>query len=139
MKPTPEQLDRRERCLAFLRKLPRKRFNFNVIVLHGTACGTVGCAIGWAPAYAPEVAEWDKDTCGEVKVAGVDPDDEWWNKIPAALFGLEPRFAENLFCPDERNQFPLSYKIPHANCNSTPKQVAKRLAAGFKYHDERLV
>lgn len=110
---------RLRKLIAFLRQLPRKRFNFDTI-RYGHGCGTVGCAIGWTPEALPSLVKNDS-LLGPVLRKG----NGYFRDIAAELTGLGPHLASCLFCPGE--QAIADSRLPNLPATATPKQVARML------------
>lgn len=103
---------------AFLRKLPRKRFDYGAWVGEGwrgaqdLSCGTTGCALGWAatmPIFRRlglhlEVSS-GVPTCGGRSGTGAGE----------AIFALSDADAMNLFYPSDNE------------ANATPTYVARKI------------
>jgi len=141
----------------FLEELPRKLFDFGTIahaekgltpkqaLKAGPKCGTVGCAMGWAPVVFPRLLKY-------TKVNEVHPDEIWntedlkqlyielrdpsliksaydrnsYTIIASIVFDISQDEALALFTPDihDWNVPALNETLPE---NATPKQVAKRI------------
>jgi hypothetical protein len=131
--PLPKVGERRLlKLIAFLEKLPRKKFNFEKVVSEANeehTCATVACAIGWTPALFPKLVMWDKPglkNAGSTRWRGLDSD---MGEVAERLFGVSSEKASNLFCPANRNwdQKHVHPSLPSLRSNATPKQVAKML------------
>lgn len=129
---------RMETMISQLRRLPPEKFDFSFVVKHGTPrCGTIGCAMGWSPAFFPELVEWNgKDDCAWGQ-AGLSINGEALNygKAAVRLFGLEEQMALNLFSPaegtyddeDELESNKIHESLPSLGEDATPIQVADML------------
>ncbi len=138
---------------AFLRELPRQKFDFGTFFEQGDKaplealaagahrCGTVGCAIGWMPAIWPKLVRWSTETRYDnddlsYQVAGVpELRDGSANGFYLAqvFFGIGYIAAHVLFDPEW--SYGYSTKNPLSS-NATPKQVAKHIERYVKrnYH-----
>ena len=119
---------RLQKLIAFLRQLPRKRFDFEVI-RYGTDCGAVACAIGWTPQALPRLAKID--ACGspilrKTKLAENEQYQlEQFREIAMEVTGLDRNTAPSLFCP--RQQSMVDERLSDLPFTATPKQVARML------------
>lgn len=122
----------------FLDTLPRAKFAFDVIAVEGgkpmrealkagkTRCGTVGCALGWAPAVFPRQLRWQR-VADDSKALAICPrgkpyDVNWgqWNTTvgtASRFFGLSNWEVNGLFHPMESG----------LGGDATPKQVARHI------------
>jgi hypothetical protein len=132
---------RRLRKLAtFLRKLPRKRFNFAIIRNEPPKCGAVGCAIGYTPNVFPSVfrsfvipPSWTCEWTHGVGFRGeLNPD---FIKVAEWVSGLEGFTASALFEPG--NQGLVDRRLPFLRKSATPKQVAAMLEKFIKLQTEK--
>ncbi len=125
---------------AFLRKLPRQKFDFCTFVSQGGLpplealakgkhrCGTVACAIGWMPAVFPRLTEYQLSSdeadaeavC--VKTPGI-VDYVTGFAVAREVFGIDELDSHFLFDPgwisDDDRAAP--------GANATPKQVARHI------------
>lgn len=67
---TKIQEDRVKRFIKFLKKLPKKKFDFISVVtefdeVDGNICGTVCCAVGWLPSFDSDKFKWHVDVFNE--------------------------------------------------------------------------
>lgn len=117
---------------AFLRKLPRKRFDYctwtgdNWKGAQDLSCGTTACALGWA-ATMPTFRRLGLylNVYGTPELPGARGR-EWWESpaIVAAsrLFSITTNQAGMLFAPDEDEE------------DATPKYVARKIERFVKEH-----
>lgn len=103
---------------AFLRKLPRKRFNYAMWAgedFTEKSCGTVGCALGWA-ASMPKFRRLGL----RIDATGIPVYGPTLDNIGASagmeIFGLDFSEAAYLFHPGDE-----------AEENATPKYVARKI------------
>jgi len=134
--PLPAVGKRRLRKLiAFLRALPRAKWDFNSVVKkwkeNGHACGTVCCAIGWVPKIFPKLARWAIDKTYGSPTVWVEPTDEskrsWlyeFRGTHVAVFRI-PEDHSDLFIPGRQRL--VHSTLPHCGMRATAKQVAKML------------
>jgi len=136
-----------EKMIEGLRKLPPERFDFSKIVKHGTPCGTIGCAMGWAPAFFPKEIEWSGNNCANIsEPAGLimDGDLVQYHEAAARLFGLSEAMAMQLFSPVENDdgededylEHSLHPYLPVCLENATPGEVAKLLKEFLELVDD---
>lgn len=108
---------------AFLRKLPRKRFDYTRWVgpdwkgSQDLSCGTTGCALGWAaamPAFQKLGLRFGSEGTPTLTT---DIWSEGWGPYTAVrkLFALQCGEAWHLFAPSDRER------------NATPKYVARKI------------
>lgn len=132
MKPIHKR--RLRKLIAFLRRLPRKRFNFGV-VRNETSCGAVACAIGWMPNVFPRV----------FKPVSAIPCIHWTHEVTFRgekytffydiaewLTGLER--ARNLFYPS--CQKIVDDRLPNLPKTASPKQVAAMLEKFIRIQEQ---
>lgn len=126
---------RLEKLAKFLDTLPRKRFDFRDVCRPSveatrkgmrktlaTDCGSVGCAMGWAPTVFPGLIQ-GHTASQRFKIAGRI--DMVYGSAAAELFGIDDHgVAWNLFSPGG-----FVPGVPTCYSRATPKQVAKRLRA----------
>ncbi len=118
----------------FLDKLPRSKFDFVREVTKTDekhTCGTVCCAIGWAPAVFPRLIKWNPN-----KLNGSDDWIGWyldktgeiesWSNAITRLFGV----PYELFLPN--HQTSEEQKLDNCGYHATPKQVSKMLRRYLK-------
>lgn len=120
--------DRRlKKLIAFLRELPRRKFDFTQEVsetkTNGHTCATVACAIGWTPVVFPRCVKWKFSDDKYRWFMGFELRGE-----TASYFGV----AEDLFgVPHEHNIFfpgeQLQAGVRECGDYATPKQVARML------------
>jgi len=145
----------------FLDELPRKLFDFGTVATvgeegltpaqalkAGPKCGTVGCAMGWAPVVFPRILKyakvnevypnetWYDEDLKQLYIAlrdesGLDPGTESYRKndyslIASKVFDIPESEAQALFTPGDTDwEIPaLMNELPET---ATPKQVAKRI------------
>ena len=103
---------------AFLRKLPRKRFNYAMWSDDDhteKSCGTTGCALGWA-ASMPRFRRLGLHIDGTgIPVCGNPFDGNIGASAGAEIFGISYGEACELFHPNEDEE------------NATPKYVARKI------------
>lgn len=117
----------------FLEKLPRKKFQFDTLVegpdkpRADFGCGSVGCAIGWAPVCFPRSLEYR--TLGKrsynhfivaIKGRSLPKWSSGFSLVAQGFFGLDSREADGLFNP--RSQEEIGERL--LDFDATPKQVA---------------
>lgn len=128
----------------FLDTLPRQKFKFSTVAdergksmrealkAGKTRCGTVGCALGWAPVVFPrllrwvEVRKWFPDdkamyaVCHRSDTRTQVPASQMWPETratAAAVFGLWEADVQFLFQPEDSG----------LGEDATPKQVARHI------------
>lgn len=123
-------IKRLRKLIAFLRKLPRKRFNFAIIRNEPPKCGAVGCAIGYMPNVFPRVfksfalpSEEGADWTHGVGFRGKGQPN--FISVAEWVSGLPYEKAHFLFEPE--NQFLIDDRLPDLDKDATPKQVARML------------
>ena len=99
-------------------------------LLQDTACGTTGCAVGWAcvmPEFQAEGLYWD-NCYGAPAVAGFERFEHYRNamEVPAKFFGISRGVADFLFMP---KYYPD---------NVGPMEVARRIQAVTEMTPEQL-
>lgn len=109
---------------AFLRTLPREKFDYSIWVIaekkRGHLCGTVACAAGWCPAVFPRQWQWFDDH-------GLNMILPCLRKGPprtllddlAVFFGITHAEVEYLFLPGAWDN--------NLSKNATAKQVARHI------------
>jgi len=114
------------KLIDFLITMPRKDFNFEVVVSkqNNKGCGTVCCAIGWTPIIFPKEAKWSavarfKDHANSA-VNG-----KYYALVASDIFGMSDHLADHLFAPD--SQEAVHRSLPNAGDKVTPKKFAKVL------------
>lgn len=127
---TPEQIQRRERMIDFLEnECPVEAFTFNRVKLTDPKhiqweceergvelkpyCGTIGCAMGHA------------ERLFDLYVHGGN-----FDRVASDIFGLTEFEARDAFSPS----CPRYGKLPPADWDATPQQVATRLREAFRRH-----
>ena len=117
----------------FLSKLPKQKFDFTLfgdergkpmldaLAAGKTACGTVGCAIGWAPAVFPRSLRWLRsrnrgNTAVDVGFCDVRTKRDSF-KTAARFFSLTSEEVRYVFSPFEG-------PLPET---ATPKRVAQHI------------
>lgn len=121
MKPIHKR--RLRKLIAFLRQLPRKRFDFTEVRI-AENCGTIGCAIGWTPEVLPDLVQLDAG--GEPRL--LKPSKSRFSGfmgISEEITGLPPDIASDLFTPD--CQSGVDSRLSDLPGSATPKQVAAML------------
>lgn len=138
----PIHVKRLKKLIAFLRKLPRKRFNFAIVRNEPPKCGAVGCAIGYCPNVFPRV----------FKSYIIPKEDRWYHRgshgvgfredgvrsfssVAHWLTGLSGEAAADLFEPMCQNL--VHEKLPQLPDTATPKQVARMLEKAIKLLAEK--
>lgn len=109
---------RLEKLCAFLDKLPRKRFDFDVVHSADSKCNSIGCAVGWTPSVFPRLVKWYGDTVSTYNNFG-------YLNVACELFGMLYDTADNIFTPGLQGF--LHPSLPTCNSSATPKQVARML------------
>ncbi len=134
---------------SFLDTLPRQKFDFSTVFRTGKKspmaalaagahrCGTVGCAIGWAPAALPSLFKWrfynddGKRVVDCIVLRGAEHE---YNFYAAAIaFGITESEARWLFVPNAIvGQFgplnPAGSRMMHnVGPRSSPKRVARHI------------
>lgn len=110
---TKIHIKRLEKLAAFLDKLPRKKFDFSILVAERDedGCGTICCAIGWIPAVFPKLITWR-----EMRTLTI-------TKVTWFLFGIfNGEDTYRLFFP--RSSTNRASALPPS---ATPKQVAREI------------
>lgn len=119
--------DRLNKLADFLQKLPPRKFNIENWVDKTDAageCGTVCCALGWAPAAFPKQWKWVPDTFLGALVPAIRGGDMMGDATE--FFGLPfwgewgPDYSGTLRHAFMPSQYPPGIRV-------TPKMVAKRL------------
>lgn len=123
---------------AFLRKLPREKFDFTIVAREAgkpmrealkagaTRCGTTACAVGWMPAVFPRSCEWIADTFRGYAMRGVVLKGQpllpfEMLKVAEQFFGLTDDEVALLFVPSDA---PTPGQLGD---DATPKQVARHI------------
>lgn len=133
----------------FLEKLPRKKFNFNAVVLGDDrpnktlSCGSQACAIGWCPVVFPRLSEYynGKHPAWRNRTIFVrskkDPAIEDFEGVGQELFGLTYQESCALFDPGYGgyNARP-DLGLKQTKADSTPKAVAKNIRLFVKRKEE---
>lgn len=118
----------------FLQTLPRQKFDFAVVARERgkpmlealkagkTECGTVACALGWAPAVFPRHLKWERpywsgETALEINFRNASSSYAQTFPVAERFFGLTEDEAQRLFEPSVS---PLGYR-------ATSKRVAKAI------------
>lgn len=119
---------RLRKLIAFLRQLPRRKFDFSDVVkeTNGKGCGSVACALGWTPVAFPKHFKWI-DNGGYASRRGSEGIHLFRD---AADYFQIPRFHDNLFVP--AGAWAVSNHLPNLNGDATPKQVARMLEQYIK-------
>lgn len=117
---------RLRKLIAFLRVLPRRRFNFGEVVHHN--CKTTACAIGWTPKVFPRIVEWTKRD-QVLRFRGKKRATDF-HIVAERIFGIESGTAMDLFAPHMQDL--VHRKLPICSMDATPKQVAAMLCAYIK-------
>lgn len=101
----------------FLRKLPREKFDYSVLVKQTeNGCGTVCCAVGWMPAVDPRNWKWVAD--GTVPVVRGNGD-----RTQLEYFSINNTEFSLLFTP----WFLFTTPPDAPQRDATPKQVAAHI------------
>lgn len=111
---------RLRKLIAFLRKLPRKKFDFGD-VRYEDKCGTVACAIGWTPEVFPRLVTTGDSGCS----LELDGKRRHFADIAEGIFGIPWRYADYIFQPNTQDM--VNIKLKPCDSDATPKQVAKML------------
>jgi hypothetical protein len=133
---------RLRKLIAFLDKLPRKRFNFAIVRNEPPKCGAVGCAIGYMPNVFPKVFQSVVNP-NHSKVGAMEGWDWTHNvtfkdrycdfpDVAAWVSGLESYQASGLFHPDGQSR--VHPKLKDLPESATPKQVARMLEKFIQLH-----
>lgn len=129
----PIHIKRLRKLIAFLRKLPRKRFNFAIVRNEPPKCGAVGCAIGYMPNVFPRVFKLFEVTgsCNWTYGVGFRSTSHE-NFYDAAMWvsGLGWCPAGWLFNPMQQQL--VHEKLKNLPATATPKQVAAMLEKFIK-------
>lgn len=116
----PIHVKRLKKLIAFLRKLPRKRFNFAIVRNEPPKCGVVGCAIGYMPNVFPRVFKsFEVTACNRT-----------FYKAAMWVSGLGWCPAGWLFNPMQQQL--VHEKLKNLPTTATPKQVAAMLEKFIK-------
>lgn len=114
---------RLKKLIAFLRKLPEEKFQFETEYekLPRQKCPTVACAIGWTPAVFPELVGWAHERGLFLwkgrKLA--------YSCLAEELFGIPSPKSVNLFYPNDQKEVdPL---LPLCGRDAKPEEVANML------------
>lgn len=122
--PLPKTGERRLlKLIAFLEKLPPRKFDFGDVRKYQAGCGTVGCAMGHTPEVFPKLVK-ATDEGISLRKPEKDYEDFHYRYIAMALFGI-PEKHSWMFSPGE--QWEAHASLPTCRENATPKQVAKML------------
>jgi hypothetical protein len=149
--------NRLERLADFLYEIPRQKWDFSTVMELGEKpplealaagkhkCGTMGCAVGWAPALFRRDLKWTNVGSGsyQMLIALRNPTPEQRENIRRAdagpfwatvceYFGLTHPEALFLFNPEgyiDPNEFNPDRKkyVNNLDGNATAKQVAKHI------------
>lgn len=103
---------------AFLYTMPQEKFDFGVVMQVGAKtplealkagnhrCGTVACAMGWAPAVFPRVLKWLRKRNSSIEIAfrtaklkDNNNRERYSFRVAAQFFGLSSDEALYLFNP----------------------------------------
>jgi len=151
----------------FLDELPRKLFDFGTVAYAekgltpkqalkaGPKCGTVGCAMGWAPVVFPRLLKYVKETDIDPTDQFADPTqifielrdksailDEWtqhdYSTIASEIFDIPNDDANALFTPDYTSFNSVPALETGLSDKATPKQVAKRIRRYVKETEKAL-
>jgi len=127
---------------AFLRKLPRSRFNFHHWVgpywkgSQDLACGTAACAMGWA-ATIPELRRaglrlvQTVQGIGHVVLRGQEPEDTYGSATERAA-------ASKVFGITDDDQFNRLFIPEHTlPGDATPKRVAREIERYVREQERR--
>lgn len=150
--------DRLLKLAAFLKKqVPDAAFDFSKVMKRGEnpplvalkmggGCGTVGCAIGWAPAAFPRQVVWmQEDSSTTIEEAepnavfevhtrgcvGSDSGSGYDSECLQSFFGLTDEEHQGLFTPDKSlaietgSDFLLLENV--CDSDASPKMVAERI------------
>lgn len=121
--------DRLLKLADFLDKLPRKKFDFSIVM---NKCGTCGCACGWIPTVFPEECK-ELGIAYDVEMGRFYRDGEWttYRSVASQIFEIDIRDADGLFTPNKQVCVDLA-NIPE---NATPKRVSKLIREYVKKYD----
>lgn len=135
----PIHIKRLRKLIAFLRKLPRKRFNFAIIRNEAPKCGAVGCAIGYTPNVFPSIfRSFALLDHGYQRTHGVgfrgktEPD---FTGVAMWVSGLPYDTAAFLFEPYRQDK--VDGRLPLIPGDATPKQVARMLEKFIELQTEK--
>lgn len=116
---------RLRKLIAFLRQLPRRKFDFSTVI---NDCHTIGCAVGWCPVVFPKLCRFgDRNACENwVVVKSVKPRRSRYSvdDVTSKLLMLPEEHA-SLFRPNRAQLLHSSLADLHGG--ATPKQVAAML------------
>ncbi len=139
-------LKRLEKLADFMETVPRKKFNFNVIVGHDwggkpdLSCGTTACALGWAttmPLFRRlglylEADSQQVEIRNTVCRTAEDQYEGSWNTIGREVFGISLKAMHALFQPTygypedgELEDKDMYGDYPTLGGEATPKQWAE--------------
>ena len=127
---------RLQKLIAFLRQLPRKRFDFAIIRKEPPKCGAVGCAIGYLPNVFPWVfksviTSRETDMFGTHEVAFRENENLRFQEAAVWVTGIQDDWqAVGLF--QAEGQHRVSEELPLLPEEATPKQVARMLEKFIK-------
>jgi len=125
---TELQKQRLNEFIEFLDSLSRKAFKFDSLVSKTNkdhTCGTVCCAAGWLPKFAPKSFEW-VNVYGNMEVKGKNDykslgnDYEGLSLAIAKFFGITLPEVEDIFYNEDNFYKKSDYKV-------TKKDVLKAL------------
>lgn len=117
------RFDKLQKLADFLRTLEDEQFYFGSVVADADedGCGTVCCAMGWAPAVFPKETHWH---CGEL----------YWNKssnimmcyddIAAGLFNAPLCEMNALFSPNQQRDIDGWGQYPVCDDDAAPHEMA---------------
>ena len=120
---------RLNKLASFLDDLPRKKFYFGEVVRDGdvsAVCGTVCCAMGWAPKVFPRLVEWFRSPYGgrlSIRMLGQDKEGSYV-VIASILFDITCEEAARLFSPGEIRPWVLGTGLGR---HTAPALVAKSI------------
>lgn len=142
--------DRLLKLADFLEKLPRKKFDYDVVTRGEDIprkeldCGTVGCAIGWCPVVFPIQLKYRRRERFELgpmiyNKEGLNFGFRESKPTPPVreFFGVSLEESQALFNP-YRQEARYALGMRAVNEKSTPKAVAKNIRLFVKHKENEL-
>jgi len=119
-------------------RIPHEKFNFSIFMSTDgepsllPECNSVGCAVGWLPAFDPAAFAWDRVSTGypDIVLRGKRYLSDLWSA--KEYFGLDQE--EGLFLFTENASLPGLGKN-YLGLGSTPLQVASNIERFLRYRE----
>jgi hypothetical protein len=133
------KIGRLYKMAKFLETLPEENFDFGITIEYMgdptkpiNKCGTVGCAIGWAPKVFPSLVEWDILQM-EVQFIKKGYPDFDFAAIGSELFDINDRESGRLFSSLSAPWNTDKMLSEIWTCRATPKNVATSIRNYIKW------